>query len=86
MLSNVAFLLGNYFVHVQVVPGSSIGCPLSTKQNFIKSYWRNTLTTEATGNSRRMGLTESLLFIIFGICIFGVFPLLINCEDTLRVG
>ena len=37
MLSIVAFLLGNKFVHVQVVPGSSIGCPLSTKQTFIKS-------------------------------------------------
>ena len=35
----VAFLLGNKFVHVQVVPGSFTGCPLSTKQNFIKSYW-----------------------------------------------
>ena len=32
------------------------------------------------------GTYKSLLFIIFGICIFGVFPLWTNCEDNLRVG
>ena len=32
----VTFLLGNKFVHVQVVPGSSIDCPLSTNKNFMK--------------------------------------------------
>ena len=37
MLSIVTFLLGNKLVHVQVVPGSSIDCPLSTKKNFRKS-------------------------------------------------
>ena len=30
MLSIVAFLLGNNFVRVQVVPGNFIGCPVST--------------------------------------------------------
>ena len=32
-----SFLLGNKLVHVQVVPGSSIDCLLSTKENFMKS-------------------------------------------------
>ena len=37
MLSIVTSLLGNTLVHVQVVPSSSIDCPLSSKKNFMKS-------------------------------------------------
>ena len=55
MLSIEAFSLGNELVHVQAVPGSSIDSPVVTQ-------WWNTLTTEAIGNSRRMGLVNYIFF------------------------
>ena len=44
-------------MHIQVVPGSSIGCPLSTSKTSSNLTVEN-LITEAIGNSRRMGLTN----------------------------
>ena len=87
MLSIVAFLLGKKLVHVQVVPGSSIDCPLlvlrKTSGNLSGEI---PLPQRLFGNSRRMGLTNYYCLKVLKSLLFGVFSLWINCEITLRVG
>ena len=79
--------LALYPVHAQVVPGSSIDCPYEVLR---KTSWNLSgeipLPQRLFGNSRRMGRSNYYCLKFLKPIFFGVFPLWINCEITLRVG